>query len=53
VALPLARDRQVELEESLVLYVETRSGRHFSFRAASAPEAETIRQAATALMAHA
>jgi hypothetical protein len=44
---------QVELEESLILYVETRSGRHFSFRAASAPEAETMRQAATALLEHA
>lgn len=42
---------EVALEPGSILHIETRSGRHFVFRVASAPEAEAMQQAAMATMA--
>ena len=42
---------QFQLEPISILHIETRSGRHFVFRAASAPEAEAMQLAAMAIMA--
>ncbi len=43
--------KEVALEPTSTVHIETRSGRHFSFRMASVPETEAMQQAAVAIMA--